>query len=143
MNLPFEKLTRLTCSNQLSGVFERCWLVETMLKGFPDQRSMRCIGPIDSFVDVVEQTNALGLGDTFEKNPITAPFIEDTVNHCIEHGFTAGSFHICTINQSILVCEVHPDWIHLVLPISNYSGSMSRIAQRRLPKEFTEYCLVA
>ena len=80
---------------------------------------MRDMGPTDSSVDVVEQTNALGLCDAFEKNPITAPFIEDIVDHCIEHGFTAGSFHICTIDQSILVCEVRPDWIHLVLPISN------------------------
>ena len=80
---------------------------------------MRDMGPIDSSVDVVEQTNALGLCDAFEKNPIMALFIEDTVNHCIEHGFTAGSFHIYTIDQTILVCEVRPDWIHPVLPVSN------------------------
>jgi hypothetical protein len=70
-------------------------------------------------VDVTEQTIALGLCDAFEKNPITALFVEDTIDHCIEHGFTAGLFHICAIDQSILVCEVRPDWIHLVLPISN------------------------
>jgi hypothetical protein len=70
---------------------------------------MRDMGPIDSFVDVVEKTNALGLCDAFEKSPIMASFVEDTVYHCIEHGFTAGSFHICTIDQSILVCEVCPD----------------------------------
>ena len=98
MNLPFEKLTRLTCSNQLSGVFERCWLVETMLKGFPDQRSMRGMGPIDSSMDVVEQTNALGLGDTFEKNPISPFPKEGTVYHLIAHGFTVGLFYICIIN---------------------------------------------
>jgi hypothetical protein len=67
------------------------------------------MGPTDSFVDVVEQTNALGLCDAFEKSPITASFVEDTVYHCIEHDFTTGSFHICTIDQSILVCEVCPD----------------------------------
>ena len=77
------------------------------------------MGPTDSSMNVMEQTNALGLCEAFEKNPITAPFIEDTVNHCIEHGFMAGLFHICTIDQSILVCEVRPDWIHLVLPVSN------------------------
>ena len=72
------------------------------------------MGPTDSFVDVAEQTNALSLCDAFEKNPIMTPFVEDTVDHCIKHGFTAGSFHICTIDQSILVCEVCP-----ILPISN------------------------
>ena len=56
------------------------------------------MGPTDSSMDVVEQTNALDLCDAFEKNPIAALFIEDIVNHCIEHGFTSGSFHICTIN---------------------------------------------
>ena len=80
---------------------------------------MRDMGPIDSSVDVMEQTKALSLCDTFDKKPITASFVEDTVYHCIEHGFTASSFHICTINQSILVCEVRPDWIHLGLPVSN------------------------
>ena len=55
----------------------------------------------------------------FEKNPFTTSFVEDTVDHCIEHGFMAGSFHIYTIDQSILVCEVHSDWIQPALPISN------------------------
>ena len=81
------------------------------------------MGPIDSSVDVAEETNALGLCDAFETS-----FVQDTVHHCIEHGFMAGSFHICTIDQGILVCEVRPDWIHPVLPVSNYSGNTSRIA---------------
>ena len=68
-----------------------CWPVKSFSKGFTYQGSMRDMGPTDSSMDVVEQTNALGLCDALEKNPITAPFIEDTVNHCIEHGFTAGS----------------------------------------------------
>jgi hypothetical protein len=59
---------------------------------------MRDMGPIDSSVDVAEQTNALGLCDAFEKNPITASFIEDTVYHCIKHGFTANSFYIHIID---------------------------------------------
>jgi hypothetical protein len=59
---------------------------------------MRDMGPTNSSVDVIEQTNALNLCDAFEKNPITALFVEDTIYHCIQHGFTAGSFHICTIN---------------------------------------------
>ena len=80
---------------------------------------MRDMGPIDSSVDVTEQTNALGLCDAFEKNPITASFVEDTIYLCIDHGFTASSFHIYTIDQSILVCEVHSDWIQPALPISN------------------------
>ena len=70
---------------------------------------MRGLGPIDSSVVVMEQTNALGLCDTFEKNPITAPFVDDTVYHLIAHGFTAGSFHIHIIDQGSLVCEVCPD----------------------------------
>ena len=101
------------------------------------------MGPIDSSMDVVEQTNALGLCDAFEKNPITASFVDDTVYHCIDHGFTAGSFYVCTIDQGSLVCEVRLDWIHPVLPVSNYSGITNRIAQRRLRKEFAEYCLAA
>ena len=109
MNLPFEKLTRLTRSNQLSGVYERCWPVETMPKGFPNQRSMRGMGPIDSSMDVVEQTNALGLGDTFEKNPILPSPEEGTVYHLIAHGFMAGSFYIRIIDQSNMVCEVRLD----------------------------------
>ena len=67
----------------------------------------------------MEQTNALGLGDTLEKNPISPSLIEGTVYNLIAHGFTAGSFYIRIIDQSSLVCEVRPDWIHLVLPISN------------------------
>ena len=59
---------------------------------------MRNIGPIDSSMDVVEQTNALGLCDAFEKNPIMDPFVEDTVYHCIKHGFTASSFHVYSID---------------------------------------------
>ena len=59
---------------------------------------MRDMGPTDSFVDVVEQTNALGLCDAFEKNPIMASFVDDTVYHCIDHGFTAGSLHIFTMD---------------------------------------------
>ena len=70
-------------------------------------------------MDVVEQTNALGLGDTFEKNPILPSPEEGTVYHLIAHGFTTGSFYIHIIDQSSLVCEVRPDWIYLVLPISN------------------------
>ena len=104
---------------------------------------MRGMGPIDSSMDAVEQTNALGLGDTLEKNPISPSLVEGTVYHLIAHGFTTGSFYVRIIDQSSLVCEVHPDWIHLVLPIFNYSGSTSHIAQHRLPKEFAEYCLVA
>ena len=119
MNLPFEKLTRLTRSNQLSGIFERCWLVETLSKGFPDQHSVRGMGPTDSSVDVVEQTNALGLGETLEKNPISHSLIEGIIYHLIAHGFMAGSFYIHIIDQSSLVCEVRPDWIHLVLLVSN------------------------
>ena len=80
---------------------------------------MRGMGPIDSSVDVMEQTNALGLGDTLEKNPILPSLVESTVYHLIAHGFTAGLFYIHIIDQSSLVCEVCPDWIHLVLPISN------------------------
>ena len=66
MNLPFKKLTSFTCSNQLSGDFERCRPVKSLSKGFPDQRSMRGMGPTGSSMDVIEQTNALGLGDTLE-----------------------------------------------------------------------------
>ena len=75
-----------------------CSPVKSLSKGFTYQGPMRDMGPTDSSMDVVEQTNALDLCDAFEKNPIAALFIEDIVNHCIEHGFTAGSFHICTIN---------------------------------------------
>ena len=78
MNLLFEKLTRLTHSNQLSGVFKRYRAVKTLSKGFLDQHSMRGMGPIDSLVDVMEQINALDLCDTFEKNPISSLFVEDT-----------------------------------------------------------------
>ena len=112
MNLLFEKLTRLTRSNQLSSIFERCSLVETLSKGFPDQHSMRGMGPIYSSVDVVVQTNALGLGDTFEKNPISPSPEEGTVYHLITHGFMASSFFIHIIDQSSMVCEVCLDWIH-------------------------------
>ena len=77
------------------------------------------MGPTDSFMDVMEQTDALGLCDTFEKNPIMALFVEDTVYHLITHGFMAGSFHICIIDHGSLVCVVRLDWIHPVLPISN------------------------
>jgi hypothetical protein len=77
------------------------------------------MGPTDSSVDAVEQTNALGLGDTLEKNPISPSLVEGTVNYLIAHGFTAGSSYIHIIDQSNLVCEVCLDWIHLVLPISN------------------------
>ena len=70
---------------------------------------MRDMGPTNSSMDVAEQTNTLGLCDAFEKNPITASFVESTIYHYIKHGFMAGSFHICTIDQSILVCEVRPD----------------------------------
>ena len=104
---------------------------------------MRDMGPIDYSMDVVEQTNALSLGDTFEKNPILPSPEEGTVYHLIAHGFMASSFYIHIIHQGSLVCEVRPDWIHPVLPVSNYSGITNRIAQRKLPKEFAEYCLVA
>jgi hypothetical protein len=57
-------------------------------------------------MDVVEQTNALGLGDTLEKNPISPLLIEGTAYHLIAHAFMAGSFYIHIINQSSLVCEV-------------------------------------
>jgi hypothetical protein len=73
------------------------------------------MGPIDSSVDVVEQTNALSLGDTFE-NPISPSLVEGTTYHLIAHGFTADSFYIHIVNQSSLVCEVCPDWIHPVSP---------------------------
>ena len=119
MNLSFKKLTSFTHSNQLSCVFERCRSVKPLSKGFPDQHSVRGMGPIDSSVDVVEQTNALGLGDTLEKNPISSSLVEGIVYHLIAHGFTAGSFYIRIIDQSSLVCEVRLDWIHLVLPVSN------------------------
>ena len=59
---------------------------------------MRDMGPIDSSMYVVEQTNALNLCDAFEKNPITASFVDDTVYHCIDHGFTASSLHIFTMD---------------------------------------------
>ena len=111
MNLSFEKLTSFTLSNQLSGVFERCRALKTLSKGFPDQHSVRGMGPIDSSMDVVEQTNALGLSDTLEKNPISPSFVEGTVYHLIAHGFMAGSFYVRIINQSSLVCEVRLDWI--------------------------------
>ena len=101
------------------------------------------MGPIDSHMDVVEQTNALSLGDTLAKNPISPSLVEGAVYHLIAHGFMAGSFYICIIDQSNLVCEVRPYWIHPVVPVSNQSDSTSRITQHRLPKEFTEYCLVA
>ena len=103
MNLPFQKLARLTHSTQLSGIFEHCWLVETLSKGFPNQCSMKGMGPIDSSVDVAEQTNALGLGDTLEKNPISSSLVEGVVYHLVTHGFTVGSFYIHIINQSSLV----------------------------------------
>ena len=101
------------------------------------------MGPIDSSVDVMEQTNALSLGNILEKNPILPSLIEGTIYHLIAHGFMAGSFYICIIDQSNLVCEVRPYWIHPVVPVSNQSDSTSRITQHRLPKEFAEYCLVA
>jgi hypothetical protein len=78
-------------------------------KGFPDQHSVRGMGPTDSSVDVAKQTNALGLADTLEKNPILPSLIEGTVHHLIAHGFMAGSFYICIIDKSSLVCEVCPD----------------------------------
>ena len=59
-------------------------------------------------MDVVEQTNALGLGDTLDKNPNSPSLVEGTVYHLIAHGFTAGSFCIRIIDQSSLVCEVRP-----------------------------------
>ena len=80
-----------------------------MSKGFPDQRSVRGMGPTNSSMDVVEQTNALGLGDTFEKNPISPLPEEGTVYHLIAHGFMAGSFYIRIIDQSNMVCEVRLD----------------------------------
>ena len=98
MNLSFEKLTRLRHSNQLSGVFKRYRAVKTLSKGFLDQHSMRGMGPIGSSMNVVEQTNALGLGDTLEKNPILPSFVEGIVYHLITHGFTTGSFYIRIIN---------------------------------------------
>ena len=98
MNLPFKKLTRLTCSNQLSGILEHCWPVETLSKGFPNQHSVRGMGPIDSSMDVLEQTNALGLGDTLDKNPISPSPVEGTFYHLIAHGFMAGSFYIRIID---------------------------------------------
>ena len=70
-------------------------------------------------MDVVEQTNALGLGDTLEKNPILSSLVDGTVYHLIAHSFTAGSFYIRIIDQSSMVCEVYPDWIHPVLFVSN------------------------
>ena len=103
MNLPFKKLTSFTCSNQLSGAFERCRLVKSLLKGFLDQCSMRGMGPKDSSMDVMEQNNALGLGDTLEKNPISSSLVEGVVYHLVTHGFTVGSFYIHIINQSSLV----------------------------------------
>jgi hypothetical protein len=80
---------------------------------------MRGMGPIDSSVDVVEQTNALSLGDTLEKNLILPSFVDGTINHLVTHGFAAGSFYIRIIDQCSLVYEVRPDWIHPVLSISN------------------------
>ena len=77
------------------------------------------MGPTDSSMDVVEQTNALGLGDTLEKNPFLTSPEEGIVYHLIAHGFTVGSFYICIIDQSSLACDVHPDWIHPVLFVSN------------------------
>ena len=60
-------------------------------------------------MDVMEQTNALGLGDTLEKNPISPSLVEGSVYHLIAHGFTASSFYIRIIDQSSLVCEVRSD----------------------------------
>ena len=60
-------------------------------------------------MNVVEQTNALGLGDTLEKNPISPSLVEGTVYHLIAHGFTDGLFHIRIIDQGSLICEVRPD----------------------------------
>ena len=98
MNLSFQKLTSFTHSNQLSGVFKRYRAVKTLSKGFLDQHSMRGMGPTDSSLDVMEQTNAFGLGDTLEKNPISPFPKEGTVYHLIAHGFTAGLFYIRIIN---------------------------------------------
>jgi hypothetical protein len=67
---------------------------------------MRGMGAIDSSMDVVEQTNALGLGDTLEKNPILPSFVDGTINHLVTHGFMAGSFCIHIIDQCSLVYEV-------------------------------------
>jgi hypothetical protein len=66
---------------------------------------MRCMGPTDSSMDVMEKTNALSLGDTLEKNPISPSFVEGTIYHLITHGSIAGSFYIPIIDQSSLVCE--------------------------------------
>ena len=98
MNLSFEKMTSFTGCNQLSGVFECCRPVETLSKDFPNQHSVGGMGPTDSSLDVVEQTNAFGLGDTLEKNPISPSPEEGTVYHFIAHGFTASSFYICIID---------------------------------------------
>jgi hypothetical protein len=70
VNLSFEKLTSFTCSNQLSGIFEHYRPVKTLSKGFPDQCFVRGMGPTNPSVDVMEQTNALSLNDTLEKNPL-------------------------------------------------------------------------
>jgi hypothetical protein len=59
---------------------------------------MRGVGPIDSSMDVMEQTNALRLGDTLEKNPISPSLIEGTFYYSIAHGFMAGSFYIRIID---------------------------------------------
>ena len=62
------------------------------------------MGPTYSSMDVVEQTNALGLGDTLEKNPISPSLVEGMVYHLIAHGIMIGSFYVHIINQSSLVC---------------------------------------
>jgi hypothetical protein len=80
---------------------------------------MSGIGPTNFSVDAEEQINALSLGDTFEKNPSLPSLIEGIIYHLTAHGFTAGSFCIRIMDKSSLVCEVFPDWIHLVLPVSN------------------------
>ena len=87
------KIEMFTSFDQFGGILKSCWPVKSLSKGFSYQGSMRDMGPIDSSVDVAEETNALRLCDAFETS-----FVQDTVHHYIEHGFTSGSFHICTIN---------------------------------------------
>jgi hypothetical protein len=53
-------------------------------------------------MDIEEQINALGLGETFVKNLIS-PSLEGTVYQLTVYGCTADSFRIHIIDQSCLV----------------------------------------
>jgi hypothetical protein len=75
--------------------FERYGPIEgPPCKGFPSSSVLEYdVEPTDFSVDVEEQTNALGLGNTFVKNLIS-PSLEGTVHQLRVYGCMADSFRI-------------------------------------------------